>query len=143
MNKYPAFSFFYESDKSRLWLCLLEIHFLPGVYQLKKKKESLTSNLPLSPPLFLLGGASLVAQMVKNLPALQEPQETLVKIPGWGRSPGGRHDNLIQYSCLENLMDRGVWQATVLGIAKSWTRLSKDNNNIFWVDWESKVLAKI
>ena len=84
-----------------------------------------------------------MAQMVKNLPALQEPQETLVKIPGWGRSPGGRHDNLIQYSCLENLMDRGVWQATVLGIAKSWTRLSKDNNNIFWVDWESKVLAKI
>ena len=121
MNKDPAFSSLSESDKSRLWLCCLEIHLLPDVYQFKLKIESLTSDLPLLPPLFLWGGASLVAQMVKNLPALQEPQETLVEIPGSGRSPGGKHDNLIQCSCLENPMDRGVWQATVLGIAKSRT----------------------
>ena len=44
-------------------------------------------------------------------------------IPGSGRSPGEGNDNPLQYSCLENPMDRGVWQATVLGIAKSWTRL--------------------
>ena len=42
-------------------------------------------------------------------------------IPGLGRSPGGGHDNPLQYSCLENPMDRGAWWATVLGIAKRWT----------------------
>jgi len=35
-------------------------------------------------------------------------------IPGLGRFPGGRHGNPLQYSCLENPMDRGVWKATVL-----------------------------
>ena len=42
-------------------------------------------------------------------------------IPGSGRSPGERNDNLLQYSCLENSMDRGAWQATVHGVAKSQT----------------------
>ena len=42
-------------------------------------------------------------------------------IPGSGRSPGGGHGNPLQYSCLENTMDRGAWQAIVHGIAKSWT----------------------
>ena len=45
-------------------------------------------------------------------------------IPGLGRSPGGGNGNLLQYSCLENPMDRGAWWATVLGAAKSRTRLS-------------------
>ena len=40
-------------------------------------------------------------------------------IPGLGRSPGGGHGNLLQYSCLENPMDRGPWQATVHRVAKS------------------------
>ena len=40
-------------------------------------------------------------------------------IPGLGRSPGGGHGNPLQYSCLENPMDRGGWQATVHGVAKS------------------------
>ena len=44
-------------------------------------------------------------------------------IPGWGRSPGGGHGNPLQCSCLENLMDRGVWQATVHSVAKSRTWL--------------------
>ena len=39
-------------------------------------------------------------------------------IPGSGRSPGRGNGNLLQYSCLENPMDRGVWQATVHSIAK-------------------------
>ena len=47
---------------------------------------------------------------------------------GWirelGGSPGGGNGYLLQYSCLGNLMDRGAWQATVQGVAKSWTRLS-------------------
>ena len=45
-------------------------------------------------------------------------------IPGLGRSPGGRHGNPLQYSCLENPMDRGAWQATVHVFAKSHTWLS-------------------
>ena len=48
----------------------------------------------------------------------------LSSIPGLGRSPGEGNGNPLQYSCLENLMDRGVWQATVHGVTKSQTRLS-------------------
>ena len=44
-------------------------------------------------------------------------------IPGWGRSPGEGNGNPLQYSCLENPMDGGAWQATVHGVTKSWTRL--------------------
>ena len=43
-------------------------------------------------------------------------------IPGSGRSPGRGHSNQLQYSCLENPMDRGAWQATVDGVAKSLTQ---------------------
>ena len=42
-------------------------------------------------------------------------------IPGLGRSPGEGNGNPLQYSCLENPMDRGAWGATVHGVAKSWT----------------------
>ena len=45
-------------------------------------------------------------------------------ILGSGRSLGGGNGNPLQYSCLENTMDRGAWQATVYGIVKSRTRLS-------------------
>ena len=44
--------------------------------------------------------------------------------PGLGRSPRGGNGNPLQYSCLENPMDRGAWRATVYGIAKSWTPVS-------------------
>ena len=45
-------------------------------------------------------------------------------IPGSGRSPGGGNGNPLQYSCLENPMERGAWRATVYGVAKSQTQLS-------------------
>ena len=45
-------------------------------------------------------------------------------VPGSGRSPGEGNSNPLQYSCLENSMDRGAWEATVHGVGKSWTRLS-------------------
>ena len=45
-------------------------------------------------------------------------------IPGLGRSPGGGHGNPLQYSCLENPMDKGAWWATVHGVTKSRKRLS-------------------
>ena len=44
-------------------------------------------------------------------------------ISGSGRSPGGGRGNLLQYSCLENPMDRGAWWATVHSVAQSWTQL--------------------
>ena len=46
-------------------------------------------------------------------------------IPGWERSPGGGHSNPLQYSCLENPMDRGAWWAIVLEVANSWTQLKQ------------------
>ena len=45
-------------------------------------------------------------------------------IPGLGRSPGGGHGSPLQYSCLENPIDRGAWQAAVHKVAQSWTQLS-------------------
>ena len=61
--------------------------------------------------------------MVKNLPASAGDVRDVGLIPGLGRSPGGGHSNPLQYSCLENPMDRGAWQATVHRIAKSQTQL--------------------
>ena len=60
--------------------------------------------------------------LVKNLPA--DARDT-GSIPGLGISPGEGHGNPLQYSCLENPVDRGAWQATVHGVAKSWTWLSE------------------
>ena len=48
-------------------------------------------------------------------------QEMHVGSLGWEDSPGGGNDNPLQYSCLENPMVRGAWQATGHGVAKSWT----------------------
>ena len=53
--------------------------------------------------------------VVKSLPA---NAGYLGLIPGSGRSPGGGNGNPLQYSCLENPMDRGAWRATVHGVAK-------------------------
>ena len=66
------------------------------------------------------GRASQVAQLAKSLPA--KAGDT-VSIPGSGRSPGYGNGSLLQYSCLENSMDRGAWWAAVHRVAKSWTRL--------------------
>ena len=59
--------------------------------------------------------------MVKNPPANTEDVRNAGSIPGWGRSLGGGHDNPLQYSCLENPMDRGIWQAMVHRVTKSQT----------------------
>ena len=111
--------------------------------------------------------ASLVAQLVKNLPAMQEtlvqflgPEVPLEKgqathssflgfpgssdgkecvynagdlglIPGLGRCPAGEHSNPLQYSCSENLTDRGAWRATVHRVAKGLTQLSNFHFHCF------------
>ena len=55
----------------------------------------------------------------------------LGSIPGSGRSPGEGNGNPLQYYCLENPMDRGAWEATVHGVAKSRTRLSDFTHSVF------------
>ena len=59
--------------------------------------------------------------MVKNPPASAGDTRDMSLIPGSGRSPGEGNGNLHQYSCLENSMDRGGWQAIVHGVTKSQT----------------------
>ena len=61
--------------------------------------------------------------VVKNLPANAGDMRVGDLIPGSGRSPGERHGKSLQYSCLENPMEREAWRATIHRIAKSQTRL--------------------
>ena len=69
--------------------------------------------------------------VVKNLPASEGDTSST---PGSEKSPGKGNGNPLQYSCLENSMDRGVWWATVPGVTKSWTRMGDMHNNAyFWV----------
>ena len=62
--------------------------------------------------------ASQVVLAVKNLSANAEDIRDMGLIPGLGRSPGGGDGNLLQYSCLENPMHRGVWQAAIHRVTK-------------------------
>ena len=66
--------------------------------------------------MFKTASASQVALVVKNLPANAGDIRDVGSIPGSGRSPGGEHGNSLQYSCLENPMERGAWQAIVHGV---------------------------
>ena len=62
-----------------------------------------------------------------GLPCSSDGRESACKagdlgsVPGSGRSPGEGNGSPLQYSCLENSMDRGIWWATVRRVAKSWT----------------------
>ena len=57
--------------------------------------------------------------VVKNLPANAGDARDSSSIPGSGSYPGVGNGNLLQYSCLENVMDRGAWLATVHGVTKT------------------------
>ena len=59
--------------------------------------------------------------VVKNLPAKAGDIRDMGSIPGSERSPGKGNGNPLQYSCLENPIDRGAWQAAVHGVTKRWT----------------------
>ena len=63
--------------------------------------------------------------MVKNLPANAGGVRDAGSISGLERSPGRGHGSKLQYSCLENPVDRRVWLATVHGVTKSQTRLKQ------------------
>ena len=60
--------------------------------------------------------------VVKNLPGNAGGKGDTGSIPGLGRSPGGRNGCPLQYSCLDNPMDRGAWWATVHGVTKNQTQ---------------------
>ena len=62
--------------------------------------------------------------MINNPPANARDARDTGSIPGSGRSPGVGNGNSLQYSCLENSMDKRAWQAIVHGVAKSQTQLS-------------------
>ena len=68
-------------------------------------------------------GASQVVLVVKNPPANEGDIKDADSISGSGRSQGGEHGNLLQYSCLEDPMDTGAWRATVYRVAQSLTQL--------------------
>ena len=79
---------------------------------------------------FLLSGIkrvyykySQVALVVKNPSANAGDSGNMGLILGLGRSPGEGNGNSLQYSCLENSVDRGAWRAVVHGVTKSWTQL--------------------
>ena len=84
----------------------------------------------------ILPGARLIGTgLGVGLPGISDGRESTCSagdvgsMHGSGRSPGGEHGNLLQYSCRENPMDRGAWWATVHRVAKSWTRLG---NYAWW-----------
>ena len=79
-----------------------------------------------------------VGLVVKNLLANARDLRDMGSIPGSRRSPGEGNDNPLQYSCLENLLDRRAWRAIVYGVTKSQTQMkqlsihtmNKENVNI-------------
>ena len=83
---------------------------------------------------FRVLGVSQVALLVKNLSACAGDIRGFGLISGSGRFPGGGHRSPLQYSCLENPMDRGAWWATVHGVAKSLTQLK-------WLSTHARVLC--
>ena len=70
--------------------------------------------------------------VVKNLPAKAGDTRDVGLIPGSGRSPGEGHGNRLQYSCLENPMDRGAWRATVHRSQKSWDMTEHAHTDFEW-----------
>ena len=71
--------------------------------------------------------------MLKNLPAVQKISAS---IPGLGRSPGGGNGNPLQYSCLENSIDRGAWQASQWGCKESDTTEQLSLFELIWGNWD-------
>ena len=76
--------------------------------------------------------ASYVALVVKNLPANAGDIRDEGSVPGSGRSPGGRHDISIQYSCLESSMYGGAWWGTVHRVTKELDTMKVTEQREWW-----------
>ena len=107
---------------------------MPGTakYQVYMAKEKQTLLSAFSNPSIWWKRGALIrftykfpgGSVVKNQPANAGDTGDTGSIPGWGRFPGRGNGNPLQYSCLENSMDRGAWWAEVHGVANSWPWLS-------------------
>ena len=118
-SKYWSFSFSISPSNEYSGLISLRIDWLDhlavqGTLKSLLQYHNLASVLHLSP--FFM--APQIKPMFPASPALAGRFFTTGSIPGLGISPGGRHGNPLQYSCLENLMDRGAWRAIVHRVAK-------------------------
>ena len=87
--------------------------------------------------------ASQMALAVKNPPGNAGNEKDVSSIPGSGRFPGVGNGNLLQCAWLENFTDTGGWQATVHGVAKSWTQLSTHTFPTYYLIWHRKPLQCI
>ena len=81
--------------------------------------------------------------VVKNLPASTGDSRDMGLISGSGRSTGVGNGNPLQYSCLENSMDRGSWQAIVHGLAKRWTWLNSHTGLCIYADLETEMKIEL
>ena len=82
-----------------------------------------------------------MAQVIKNLCANTGDTRDMGLIPGWGGFPGGGNGNSFQYSCLENAMDRGAWQAAVCWVAESeWQTHKHTNKKVVMQEMSDKKL---
>ena len=129
--------------------------FSNSFQKLKRREHFQTHFMKTALPMGFPSGSA-----VKNPSAMQEKLETWIRSVVQGRFPGERHDNSLQYSCLENPMDRGAWQATVHRVTKSRTRLKqwsmhyqyesptrtlqeKNIRLIFLMNTDAKTLSKV
>ena len=87
--------------------------------------------------LHIVWGASRVVLVVKNPPANTGGIRDMGLMPGLRRSPGGKHSNPLQYSCLENPVGRGAWRATVSRVAKSQTWMKRLSTHTCTSIWEN------
>ena len=115
-------------------------HCLPAWGKHSQSKKALISHLQNEDPPWMRNDiASRMALVVKNLPANAGDIRTRDLIPGLGRSLGEGNGKPLQYSCLENPMDRGAWQTTVHRVAKSQTQLKQLNTHA----WPSLQLSHV
>ena len=101
--------------KSKSWRCLHIFHCLwldPNQVRGRSQRRNISHYLPVMDALV----AFQMAQVVKDPLATAGDAGDKCSIPGSGRYPGGGYGNLLQYSCWENCMDRGAWQATDYGV---------------------------
>ena len=103
----------------------LRLCFLEQFWSHSKSNNSVEYFLTcILPSIYLLWGFP-VGSVIKKIPSDTGEAGDVGLIPGSGRTPGGGNGSLLQYSCLENRIDRGPWQATTYRDANSWTQLSK------------------